>query len=313
MLLVGGSLNQTLMMHRIAERLEGCDARFTPFFADGLLGAAARAGLADFTILGGQARRRTEEYLRDHRLPIDERGADGPYALTVMGTDLVVPRSLRRTPIVLVQEGMMDPEDWRYHAVRRLGLPRFLANTSTTGLSHCYEVFCVASEGFRRLFVGKGVPSSKLAVTGIPNFDDVASLRDNDFPHRDYVLGVTSCLRETLKPEDRPAFIRRCREIAAERRLIFKLHPNENADRATREIRELAPEALVFAEGDTGAMVANCAELVARYSSVVFLAVALGKPVHSDLAPELLAELCPIQNGGTSADRIAESCLRLLH
>jgi hypothetical protein len=106
-----------------------------------------------------------------------------------------------------------------------------------TGLSHAYSTFCVASEGYRQLFTRKGVRRERMRVTGIPNFDDAASFLRNDFPHRGYVLGATSCLRETLKPEDRRGFIRRCLRVADGRPLMFKLHPNERMDRARRRRR----------------------------------------------------------------------------
>ena len=66
-------------------------------------------------------------------------------------------------------------------------------------------------------------------MTGIPNFDDCRRFLRNDFPHRDYVLVCTSDARETLKRDDREAFLQRAVEIAAGRPLVFKLHPNENA------------------------------------------------------------------------------------
>lgn len=311
-LFIGGSLNQTTMLHAVARQLGEHACVFTPYFADGLVRRAAKAGWLDFTILAGQARRRTLAYLAEQGLDCDERGARGPYDLVVTGSDLIVPASVRGRPLVLVQEGMMDPEDWRYRLVRGLRLPRFLANTSMTGLSHAYARFCVASEGWRELFARKGVRPETLAVTGLPNFDDVAAALDNDFPHRGYVLAATSCLRETWKHEDRSGFIRKALRLADGRRLIFKLHPNERVERARREIEREARDALVFAEGDTAHMVANCDALVTKYSSVVFLAAALHKPVHSDLDPELLRRLTPIQNGGTSAARIAEVCREVM-
>jgi DNA-directed RNA polymerase subunit K/omega len=307
-LLIGGSLNQTTMMHRIALELPEHDCYFSPYYADGLVQRLADAGWLDFTILGTKIGRRSLAYLRQHGLAIDLRGAARRYDLVVTGSDLIVPRNVRGVPLVLVQEGMMDPENYRYRLVRALGLPRYLANTSMTGLSHAYERFCVASPGYRDAFVRKGVAPEKLVITGIPNFDDMAAACENDFPHRHYVLAATSCLRETFKYENRRAFIRRAREIAGGRPLIFKLHPNERIDRARREIKELAPEALVFAEGNTHHMVANCDVLVTRYSSVVYFAVALGKQVYADLPLETLRALTPIQNGGTSARRIAEVC-----
>jgi hypothetical protein len=207
---------------------------------------------------------------------------------------------------------MTDPEDWRYRLVRALRLPRYLANTSMTGLSGAYAAFCVASEGYRDLFVRKGVPRERIFVTGMPNFDDVASYRENDFPHRGYVLAATSCLRETLKQEDRPAFIRKSLRIAGGRPLFFKLHPNENHVRAVREIGKWAPRAQVFVKGNTNHMIANSDVLVTRYSSVVHVAVALGKEVHADLDAATLARLMPVQNGGRSAAHIADICRRLL-
>src|SRR5262249_13128505 len=245
-LIVGGSLNQTRMLVRVAGELaRDCDCAFAPFFADGALRRLADAGWLDFTILAGQARQRSLDHARRAGLAVDPGGASAAYDPAVLGTDVVVPRRLRGTPLVLVQEGMTDPEDWRYHLVRALRLPRFLANTSVTGLSHAYARFCVASDGFRDLFVRKGVRPGRLVVTGLPNFDDVDAARDNDFPHRGYVLAATSCLRETLKPEDRRGFIRRTLGIADGRPVLFKLHPNENVGRARREIEREAPRALI--------------------------------------------------------------------
>lgn len=311
-LFVGGSLNQTTIVHRVAQELPEAEAFFTPFYADGPLGLLADRGQLDFTVLGGQARQATLRYLDQHDVALDERGARGGYDLAVLATDLHLPRNLRDTRLVVVQEGMMDPEDWRYRLVRGLGLPRYLANTAMTGLSHAYEVLCVASEGWRDVFVRKGVRRDRVLVTGVPGFDDVAALRDNPFPHRGYVMAATSCLRETLKPEDRAGFLRRCLAIADGRTLLVKLHPNEDHARAEREVRSASREALVFKDGNTGHMVANCDVFVTRYSSVVLVAAALGKELHCDLRSESLSALVPLQNGGTSARNIADTCRRLL-
>jgi hypothetical protein len=207
---------------------------------------------------------------------------------------------------------MTDPENSVYRMVRALGLPRWMAQTSTTGLSDAYDIFCVASEGYRDLFVAKGVRPEKIRVTGIPNFDHCESYRENDFPHRDYVLVATSDMCETFKYENRRKFVERALRIADGRPLIFKFHPNENAGRAAREVERYAPQALHFSEGMTDHMIANCQALVTRYSSVVYVAAALGKEIHSDLTPAALQKLLPWQNGGTSAVRIAKECLALL-
>lgn len=263
-LFVCGSLNQTKMMHQVAQHLPQFDANFTPYFCDGPGRLIQRTGALDFTVLGGRFHRQTIQYLSEHGVAFDHEGLNGPYDLVVTCSDLIVPRRIRGSKLVLVQEGMTDPENFIYHLVRKLRLPRWLAQTSTTGLSDAYEIFCVASEGYRDLFIRKGARPEKIRVTGIPNFDHCESYRQNEFPHR-----------------------------------------------AAREIERHAPEAIYFAEGFTDHMIANCQALVTRYSSVVFVAAALGKEIHSDLADDELRRLLPWQNGGTSAARIANECLLL--
>lgn len=313
-LFIGGSLNVTTMMHKIASHLGDHDYRFTPFYVDGpVLSTLRRMGMLERTVISGRPRALTLEYLHRHHLPLDDGGREGGYDLVVMGSDVIVPDNVEGKAIVLVQEGMTDPENYRYHLVRSFGLPRYFANTSVTGLSHLYRRFCVASAGFKEVFIRKGVIAEKMVITGIPNFDYAASFLENDFPHRNYVLAATSCLRENLKYENRKAFIRRALDIAKGRKLIFKLHPNEDLDRARREIKRHAPDALVYAEGNTNHMIANSDVLVTKYSSVVLLAAALGKEIHSDLDPEWLEHVKPVQNGGTSARSIAAICEECLN
>ncbi|MCA9971695.1 MAG: hypothetical protein KC425_15830 [Anaerolineales bacterium] len=184
-LFIGGSLNQTRMTHAVARHLQGAyDCHFTPYYADGLLAWLARRGLLDFTVLGGAFRRQTDAYLAEHRLPVDFGGRrHGPYDLIVTTSDLLVQRNLRHGKVILIQEGMTDPETAMYHLVRRLRLPRYLASTATTGLSDRYDYFCVASEGYRDLFVQKGARPDKLVVTGIPNFDNLAAGCGGGFPY----------------------------------------------------------------------------------------------------------------------------------
>ncbi|HYW31078.1 MAG TPA: hypothetical protein VE869_06175 [Gemmatimonas sp.] len=311
-LFIGGSMNQTTQMHQVAQALGECDPWFTSHYASGVPQATARLGLLDFTVLGGQAKRRSEAYFAANGLQVDLQGRRNDYDLVVTSSDLVIPANIRDKRIVVVQEGMMDPERWIYHLVRTLGLPRWLANTSMTGQSRAYRAFCVASEGYRQEFIRKGIDPTRLVVTGSPNFDNAAAFLDNDFPHRGYVLGATSCLRETLKYENRREYLQRTLRIADGRPVLFKLHPNERLDRARREIERWAPEAMILEDGNTNHMLANCDVLVTRYSSVVFVALALGKEVHADLPLENLRRLLPWQNGGTAAARIADVCRRVL-
>ena len=292
-------------MHQIARHLDDCDCFFTPYYAEGFIERLRRYDYLNFTVLGNKLVERCLQYLEEHRLPIDLYGVSGNYDLVYTCSDLVVQSNVQNRKTILVQEGMTDPENFIYHLVKTFNLPRYLASTSTTGLSDQYDYFCVASEGYRRLFTRKGVRPEKIRVTGIPNFDNCQQYLENSFPHRNYVLVATSDMRETLKWENRKRFIKNCLELANGRKLIFKLHPNENVRRATREITRWAPDALVYPTGDVNHMIANCDVLVTRYSSVVYIGLALGKEVYSDFDLDQLADMTPIQNNGESSRLIA--------
>ena len=311
-LFICGSINQTTQLHEIARELPEIEAWFTPYSCDGFLERLRRLGLLGFTILGGPWRRDCVDYLNRQALPIDMDGAGGPYDLVVTCSDLVVPRNVRRQPLLLVQEGMTDPEGLGFR-LRKIfpSLPLWVAGTAGTGLSGLYDTFCVASPGYRDLFVRKGADPRRIAVTGIPNFDDCRGYLINDFPHRGYVLVCTSDARETWKLDNRRRFIRRAVAIAAGRPLIFKLHPNENVARSTREIERHAPGAMVFTQGSAEEMVANCEVLIVQYSTLAYVGLALDKEVHAYADLEQLRRLLPLQGGG-AARHIAGACRALL-
>jgi hypothetical protein len=314
-LFLGGALNQTKIAHAVSRYLEDdYETWFSPFYADSLvLGTAQRAKLLDWTALGGTFKEMSLDFLSDVGARVDEGGCRNSYDLVVTTSDLILQKNLAAIPKVLLQEGMTDPENLMYHAVTKLRLPRYLASTSTNGLSLAYDLFCVASEGYKEHFMSKGVPGEKLVVTGLPHWDDFARAVDgSSFPHQGYVLVATSDARETLKLEYRKRFLRRAVRIAAGRPMIFKLHPNEQVERATREICQVAPDALVLAEGDINPMIANCDELITQYSTVVYTGMALGKPCHSYFDMDELGRLLPMQNGGTSAARMAQVCRHVL-
>lgn len=301
------------MMHAIGRALApDADCWYTPFYCDGFLERLRRLGFLEMTVMGGQQRRRTDDYLAREGLPLDPQGESRDYDLVVTCSDLLIQKNIRKRRVILVQEGMTDPETFAYYFVRWLGLPRWIASTSTSGLSLAYDRFCVASAGYREFFLQRGVPEGLLAVTGIPNYDNCAAFLTNDFPYRNYVLVATSDMRETLKWDNRPGFLKRVRRLADDRPVLFKLHPNENFTRATREIRKLFANAPIFYDGNTNHMIANCNVLVTQYSTVVYVGLALGKECHSYFDMSLLRSLVPWQNGGTSATRIANVCRDVL-
>jgi hypothetical protein len=307
-----GSMNQTTQMHQISQCLPEYDHAFSPYYFDGIDEMLRRLGLTEFTIGGNKLAGRCRQYLQNHGLPLDYRGNHGPYDLVVTCSDCYLQKNIRDHRIVLVQEGITDPESIWFRLVKRLRfLPRWFAGTSATGLSDAYRAFCVASPGYRDFFIRKGVRPEKIVVTGIPNFDNCRRFCSNDFPYKHYVLACTSPLREIFRGEDREGFIRRAVEIAGDKQLIFKLHPNENVQRATREIRRHAPGALVFTTGSAEEMIANCDVLITRFSSTAFVGLALGKETYSDFDLDELRRLTPIQNG-RAALNIAQVCRRLL-
>ena len=308
-LFICGSLNQTMMLNKISKHLDTkYDCYFTPYFADGLIGNLTKKGFLDFTVLGGKPRKDTENYIKTNNLKLDFAGSKNNYDLYITCSDLIVPAGLKNKKVILIQEGMTDPENLLYYIVKYMKLPRYIASTSTTGLSNKYDYFCVASEGYKNLFIKKGCKPEKIIVTGIPNFDNCISFSNNDFLYENYVLVCTSDSRETYKYENRKKFILNAVKIADGRQIIFKLHPNEKTERAIKEIKTYAPGSLVFYEGNTNHMIANCDVLITKYSSVVYVGLALDKEVYSYFKIENLKKLLPVQNDGNSAKNIARVC-----
>ena len=296
-LLIGGSLNQTTMMHRIGERLGAtCDCTYSPFYCDQPLRSLQKAGLLEFTIFGGPMRRATEEYLRAHALPVDEGGVLRDYDLALTCSDLVLPKNIRNRPLVLVQEGMTDPERFWYWVRKALPfMPLWSCGTSGTGLSGLYDRFCVASQGYKDFFVRNGIEARKIAVTGIPNFDD-CRLRGTTS------RTTTTCWLHVRHARDaqvrRPTASSQGRGDRRRPSLVFKLHPNEKSARTT-EISRSRPEPRCTQGPRRG----DGRELDGgRHPVVVARLRGAGarQGVHSYSDLRGAAEPCPLQ-GGTSA------------
>jgi hypothetical protein len=305
-LFIGGSMNQTTMMHKISEYFTDDNIYFSPYYGHGYIHFLVKIGMLNFSILGGRFFANTMKYFEENNLKVDYRGLQREYDLVFTCQDLIFPKNIKKTRVILVQEGMTDPKSIMYWLVKYLNFPRYSASTAATGLSDFYDLFCVASEGYKDLFLKNGIKENKIVVTGIPNFDELNKYSASDFPYNGFVLVATSDARETFKIENRKGFIKESIKIAKGRQLIFKLHPNENFERATREIKSLVPDAIVLTSGDINEMIANAEVLVTQYSSCVYTGLALGKEVHSYFDLNELKKLLPIQNGGLSAKKIAE-------
>lgn len=311
-LFITGSLNQTSQMHQIANELPDFDCWFSQVFTDSpfVNFLINNTRLLDTTAFTGQFRRNSEDYLNAHGLQLDYAARLNEYELIVYCTDMVVPARMRNYKTLWVQEGMTDKFTLVTHIVKALKLPGFLCgNTSLNGSSNICDVYCAASKGYKHYFEKNGTQADKILVTGMPNYDNLTQFSDNDFPLKNYVMVATTDMRETYRYENRPAFIKETVKIAAGRQLLFKLHPNENFERAENEIRKYAPAGtLIFTSGNTNEMIANCSELITQYSTVVYTGIALGKKVYSWFDVDELYKLQPLQNGGTSAKTIADIC-----
>ncbi|MGH8554457.1 MAG: hypothetical protein ACREUD_02645, partial [Gammaproteobacteria bacterium] len=106
------------MVHQVARQLPQFEAYFTPYYGDGFIKRVWRTGLLDFTVMGGKFLQLTLKYLETHRLALDLEGRNGPYDLVVTCSDLIVPRNILGPKLVLVQEGMTDPETLAFHLVK---------------------------------------------------------------------------------------------------------------------------------------------------------------------------------------------------
>jgi len=311
-LFITGSINQTTQMHQIAEQLPEYDCWFSQIFTDSLFikSIIKSTSWLDGTVMAGQFKARSEEYVHDHGLQMDYAGKKNKYDLVVYCSDMIIADSLRNNKTIWVQEGMIDKHSPLSKIVKAFRLPTYLSgNTSLNGSANKCDIYCAASEGYKKFFSKNGTETSRIFATGMPNYDNCEQYLKNDFPYHNYVMVATSDMRETFRSEDRPAFIRECVKIAAGRQLLFKLHPNEKFDRAETEIRQHAPAGtLIYQSGNTSHMIANCAELITQYSTVVYTGLALSKKVHSYFNIDELKRLAPLQNGGTSARNIANIC-----
>jgi len=313
-----GSPNQTTQMHQVAQLLaDEYEPHFSQLYYDGWMRSfyqvLLKSRALDGTIVTGHIKAKADKYLAEHGLRNDfeHRVFDHDYDLVLCCSDIVVPWPLlKKTKSVFVQEGMTDPINLWARLVRKFTrFPILTISTALNGMNNCCDIYCVASEGYAEHFRGIGVDADKIALTGIPNFDDLEKLRHNAFEHRGYVMVATTDMRETYRVDNRARFLREATRIASGRPMLVKFHPNEKMNRATAEVKKYCPPGtMIYTSGNTEEMIANAAELITQYSTVVYVALALGIPAHSYFDLDDLRQKTPWQNGGTSARRIADIC-----
>jgi hypothetical protein len=319
-LFVCGSIDQTVQMVEIANQLSDCDCRFTPYRGQALNGWFTQNGLAHKLATTKKLQGRCLNYMIEHQLALDTPDMAGDYDVVVSTPDLDLHKAIRLCRLVLVQNAMIDHdmvEEVRESAAGRLvhGIPflaRWLTHASSSAGDDSYDKLCVASEGYRDLFVRYGVDRSRIVVTGIPKLDNYASFIRNDFPYRDYALVVTSEEREAFQFESHRHFVQDALRIARGWQVLFRIPAGDKRQRIIDEVQEWAPSAKVFTDGEVGPMVANCSMLITQCPSVAFMGMALGKELHSYMNLAKAYVLLPLQNGGQSAANIARVCRPLL-
>lgn len=300
-------------MHQISTFLEDSyECWFSQFYPDYEFEQfALRQGFLETTIMAGNFKAKADKYLSDHGLRNDYRGERNDYDMVVFCTDLIVPRKFKHAKKIWVQEGMIDKVDgWSKFVNASRIIPRYFAlGTALNGSSNRCDIYCAGSEGYKKFLAKMGTREEKIAVTGIINFDEIEKFRENDFPHRGYVMVATSDIRECFGKDDRFKFLEDCVRKADGRPMLFKLHPNEEMRRAVSEIKAVAPkDSLIYTDGNSNHMVANCQALITQWSTLTYLGIVLDKEVHSFFDVNELRRLTPVQNGGTSVYRIAEIC-----
>ncbi len=133
-LFIGGSLNQTTILHKIALCLPEMQCSFTPFFAEGFHSILCKTGLLDHTIMCGAHRQATIQYIQDHNLLLDEGGRNGPFDLILTCTDLIVQPSLKGiSNHIGARRKSLKQKALHINWWKTLGLPRLLAKTQLPG------------------------------------------------------------------------------------------------------------------------------------------------------------------------------------
>ena len=306
-------MNQTSQMVQVAQELNDFDCWYSQLFPNSILESwvVKNTNWVNNTVVAGHFKVSSEKFLKDRGLNLDYEAKLNHYDLVVYCSELIRNKRLMKNKTVWVQEGMTDKFTWVSKLIKasRIIPPYLTLDTSLNGSCNFCDIYCVGSNGYKDLFSQRGTDKSKIIVTGIPNFDNARNYLNNNFPHKGYVLVATTDMRETFRKDDRIGFIGKAVNIANGRPLIFKLHPNENRERAEAEIITHAPKGtLVFQQGSTNEMIANCDELITQYSTVVYVGIALNKKVHSYFDVDELMNLAPIQNSGASARNIAYIC-----
>jgi hypothetical protein len=307
-----GSLNQTKQLHLISNYLkDDYDIYFTQLFGDGMfLKMVAESGIVDNTVFGRNSSftLNSRDYIESNNLNYDYRANSRGinYDLALLSTDMIVPKEFRKIKTIWVQEGMIDKLGSMSRLVKKVGLPEFFTgDTSLNGTSNRADIYCSMSFGYKDYFSQWGTKKEKILVTGVPNFDNIDEFKNDSYHESGFILIATSDIRELGGNENRTDFFEKCVKIANGRKVIYKPHPNESRERVTKELMQVIPNAEIIYKPILDTLIAHCDTLITQWSSSVYVGLVLGKTVYSYFPMEELEAKKPIQNGGKSAEIIA--------
>jgi hypothetical protein len=227
-LFVCSSLQQAKMMHEISKHLYAHNCYFTFNYCDGLSIFLSDTSFLSNKILGRKSRKATIDYFTNQNITVDSTGDENDYDIVLTCNDLAIPPNIKSKTVLFIQDIAKDTENFLDRTGMTFGLSHKRKRTSSDVREGIYTKYCVSSEGFKTQLINKGITQDKIAVTGIPGFDNYFKYIGNNFPHKNFVLVATSDNRETYNFEDRQKFIYDSIKISEGRKLIFKLHPNEN-------------------------------------------------------------------------------------
>jgi len=112
-LFIGGSLNQTRIAHAVYGHLsEDYEARFSPYYCDGFLRVLQQKRPPSTSASSGGSSATGRWPISGNTISRSTRaGGRGITIWSFTTTDLLIQKNIRNKPVILIQEGMTDPEN----------------------------------------------------------------------------------------------------------------------------------------------------------------------------------------------------------
>ena len=213
-------------------------------------------------------------------------GRHGPYDLVVDLLDVFLQKNIAATDRSR-SGAITDPEDDNF---RLVAAPLAHSRSGPRDGPRRLPRLCVASDrsrSVRRQGQGGGDRGHRRSTS------TTATLSRQHFPHRDFVLVYTS-IAAGSPPWRRSKS--RSSSMRSGARDDLQVPPQRRPRASGGGSESVCTGCPIFTTGSAEAMIANCDVLITRYSSTVFVGLALGKETHSDYPMDELRRLQPVQN-----------------